>query len=550
MGRRSVLMFAIVAGLLAAARAESAQYEVGPGKAYGTPSEVPWESIAAGDTVLIYWRSEPYHDKWIICAQGTAEAPITVRGVAGPNGERPVIDAAGAVTRAALNYWNQDRGAIKIGGGNIPADTLPQYIVIEGLEVRGARAGNTFLDFAGGLQGYLENAAGIWVEKGHHITVRGNRLQDNGNGLVVSAGGDILVEKNEIFGNGYAGSAFQHNVYTSVVGITFQFNHFGPMKPGSDGANIKDRSAGLVVRYNWLEGGNRVLDLVETSEPEIAGLVEYGLTYVYGNVLIKHASDSNSQVIHYGGDSGGFYRPGSLFFYHNTVVSYRPGTTTLFSLSTPSQHADARNNIFYVTSAGSNLGLVGAYGVLTLSSNWIKPGYVWSFVPSLAVIADLEPPIVSLDPGFLDEGGQDFRLADNSAAAGAAGPNDPSLPNEHRVASQYAKHLQSEPRPNTEPADVGAFESAATSIPQPPPPPGGACTPSPPGTRRDVVCDAGGARWTLGPSGETLRNGVHVGGGYGSVYWVLMLDSGLTISTFGTDNAWWTWNGSAWVRTG
>jgi hypothetical protein len=30
-----------------------------------------------GDTVLIYWRTIPYYDKWIICCQGSAQQPIT-----------------------------------------------------------------------------------------------------------------------------------------------------------------------------------------------------------------------------------------------------------------------------------------------------------------------------------------------------------------------------------------------------------------------------------------------------------------------------------------
>ena len=117
-----------------AAPALAATYEVGPGKTYATPSDVPWESLGAGDTVLIYWRSTPYKDKWVICRQGQAGAPITVRGVPGTGGERPVIDGIDAVTRAQLNYWNEERGLLKIGGANTPADVMPQYIVIESLE--------------------------------------------------------------------------------------------------------------------------------------------------------------------------------------------------------------------------------------------------------------------------------------------------------------------------------------------------------------------------------------------------------------------------------
>jgi len=36
-------------------------------------------------------RSLPYTEKWLIRRRGTPEAPITVRGVPGPDGERPVV---------------------------------------------------------------------------------------------------------------------------------------------------------------------------------------------------------------------------------------------------------------------------------------------------------------------------------------------------------------------------------------------------------------------------------------------------------------------------
>src|SRR5205085_11016799 len=55
----------------------AATYEVGPGKAYVNIGDVPWESLQPSDTVLIYWRSTPYKEKWVICRQGTASAPIT-----------------------------------------------------------------------------------------------------------------------------------------------------------------------------------------------------------------------------------------------------------------------------------------------------------------------------------------------------------------------------------------------------------------------------------------------------------------------------------------
>ena len=227
----------------------AATYEVGPGRSFETPSDVPWEFLSAGDVVLIYWRSAPYKDKWVICREGTEAAPIVIRGVLGPAGERPVIDGSGAVTRRGLDYWNENRGVIKIGGASVPTDTMPRHIVIENLEVRSARPGYVFIDDHGIAQGYIENAAAIYIEKGEFITLRNNRLLDSGNGLFVGSGDPqvsrgILVEGNAIFDNGNVGSAFEHNVYTEALGTTFQFNYLGPLKAGAGGNNLKDRSGG------------------------------------------------------------------------------------------------------------------------------------------------------------------------------------------------------------------------------------------------------------------------------------------------------------------
>jgi putative Ig domain-containing protein len=454
----SVMLFA------SAGRGEATTYMVGPGQPHATPSSVPWESLQAGDLVLIHWRSTPYKDKWVICRQGTATAPIVVRGVAGPGGELPIIEGTGATTRLALDYWGEQRAVIKIGGASVPADTMPRYIVIENLDVRSARPPYTFTDDAGAAQSYVANAAAIWIEKGEHITIRNNRMHDAGNGLFVSSADpnvsrDILIEGNAIFDNGNAGSLFEHNTYTEALGIIYQYNYFGPTKTGANGNNLKDRSAGLIVRYNWIEGGNRQLDLVETDSLTIQNDPSYRETFVYGNVLVETDGSGNRQVTHYGGDSGttSKYRKGTLFFYNNTLVSYRTDRTTLFRLSTNEEHADTRNNIVYVTAAGNTLSLLDATGVLELSHNWFKPGRVATFGTLSGTINDDGTSVVGSSPGFRDEAGQDFRLAMNSPNVNAGTVLSPELP-EPAISREYVKHQSSRPRSNDGILDIGAFE--------------------------------------------------------------------------------------------
>ena len=187
-----------------------------------------------------------------------------------------------------------------------------------------------YTDDAGSAASYVNNAAALWIEKGENITVRNNILHDSGNGLFVSSAEpyisrNILIEGNYIYDNGNDGSLFEHNAYTEALGITYQFNRFGPLRGTAGGNNLKDRSAGLVVRYNWIEGGNRQLDLVETDSVTIETDPSYRTTFVYGNVLIEPNAAGNRQIVHYGGDNGGTsnYRKGTLLFYQNTLVSTR-----------------------------------------------------------------------------------------------------------------------------------------------------------------------------------------------------------------------------------
>ena len=332
-------------------------------------SDVPWESLVAGDRVLIHWRSTSYKEKWVICRSGTAESPIVVSGVPGPAGQLPVIDGSDAVTRTALSFWNESRGVIKIGGASIPADTLPAHIVIENLDIRSGRPPHTFTNDSGGLETYADNAAAIYVEKAENLTIRNCILRDSGNGLFIGANGgltkDILIERNWIYDNGIEGSYYQHNTYTAAIGITYQFNRMGRLRDGCGGNNLKDRSAGLVVRYNWIEDGNRQLDLVDAEDSAVlVNHPSYTTTFVYGNILIESDGEGNSQILHYGGDSGttADYRKGTLHFFHNTVVSTRSGNTTLMRLSTNEEHADVRNNIIYTTAAGSRLAMLSESG--------------------------------------------------------------------------------------------------------------------------------------------------------------------------------------------
>jgi Right handed beta helix region len=461
---KSIVLLASLATALSAAT-----YEVGPGKTFASIGAVSWETLQPGDLVLIYWRAASYQEKWVICRQGTAANPITVRGVLGPSGERPIVDGNNATTRTALNYWNEVRGLLKIGGANVPADTTPQYITIENLEFRSARPPNTFTAANGTTQSYVNNAASIYVEKGQHIIIRNCILDDSGNGLFIgssdpSPSRDFLIEGNYIHDNGNVGSAFEHNNYTAAIGIVFQYNRFGPLRAGTQGNSLKDRSAGLVVRYNWIEGGNREMDLVDAEDSTvIATDPSYHSTFVYGNMIIEPSNDGNSQMIHYGGDSGDttIYRKGTLYFYNNTLISNRTDHTTLLRLSTNEETADFRNNIVYPNLAGNTIAMLDSTGVLLLSHNWFKPGKVSTFGTLAGTINDDGTSVTGLSPGFVDVANQDYHLAAGSAAINAGRPLAAAALPANPVVMQYHKHQAGDVRPIDATLDIGAYEFAS-----------------------------------------------------------------------------------------
>ncbi len=394
---------------------QGVDYQVGPNAGQiPTLDQVPWEKVTAGDTVRIFYTATPYRGKFMISGNGTATAPIRVCGVKGPNGERPILDGQNATTRLGLAYGNllhETRSVIVVKPLSTSAWTAyPTYVQIDGLEVRGATAANTFTDSTGTVRNYTYDpysgavnnfGACIWIDRGQNITIADNVIHDCTNGIFSKStnDGDFAVTKNiriagnYIYGNGVVGDVHQHNAYMESVNITYEFNHFDNLRTGALGNAIKDRSAGTVIRYNYVNGGAHSMDLVEAEDffaflstvPEY--LNAYRSAYVYGNVIVKDGGTGSA--IHYGGDHYGstpgsgwgepLFRQGTLYFYSNTVTI--TGTSgQLFHLSTTLENAQVWNNVLYFASTvtypslRANTEVNTAYwtagGTLNLGKNW------------------------------------------------------------------------------------------------------------------------------------------------------------------------------------
>jgi hypothetical protein len=465
MTRHSLFGYLSLVGLLINSPAkllevDAAIFTVGPSQTYSTiGAALANRVLGPGDEVWIYAKPTPYNEKFVINAVGTAASPVVIKGIADGAGSRPVIDGTNAVTEPTLNYWNGARGLLKIGGANVPAlppgSAVPQHIRIEGLEFRNARPGISFTDFKGVGGSYAKNAACIFVEEGKNIALVGNVLTGCGNGLFVSPGvEDILIESNHFFDNGIAGSILEHQAYTEALGIVYRFNRFDPLCNGCLGNNLKDRSGGLVVAYNVIQGGSRQLDLVDTDSATIANNPRYRTTYVYGNTLVESEGPDNRQILHYGGDSGNEaqYRKGTLHFYHNTIVSSRVGRTTFIRLSSEAETCDARNNIIFVTAAGSELELLAENrGQLIMRNNWLKPGNVLFFDKQGTGSVSLIDNLNGTEPGFADP---NFGSSLNVRLSKPLGPSAELASGAPPVSLEYVSHLRSQARTSS---DIGAY---------------------------------------------------------------------------------------------
>lgn len=453
-----LVVFVCCAAALISNPVSAVEHQVGPNQRIATPDRVPWLSLQPGDVVAIHWRPKPYRCKFALAGRGRKDAPITVRGVPGPAGELPVLDGEHAIAPPTLDDWAGERSVIKIGPTRDAPDAVPGHVVIENLEIRNARPGCFFASRQGLLQ-YSEAASAIYVERGDHVAVRNCVLHNCGNGFFTAfESAEILLESCHVYGNGIAESIYQHNAYTESAGMVFQNNRFGPLRDGALGNNIKDRSAGLVVRYNWIEGGNRQLDLVDAEEGEaIRSDLRYHRAHVYGNVLIETADSGNNQIVHFGGDNGPeeTFRHGPLFFYNNTVISERADKTCLLRLSTNAVSARVFNNILLTTADGSLLSILDETGFVELANNVLRPK--WRHCHGdLSGVIRVEANIETNDRVVSDIGAHRFRLPPESPAID--GGRIP--PKSHPLERQFRAPHSADPRPSSGELDVGAFEYA------------------------------------------------------------------------------------------
>jgi len=445
-------------------------YNVGPGKAYSALGELPWSQLKGCDTVRIYAKpnNAAYNEMMLISA-GTNLAPtapnkfMRVIGMPDPvTGARPIIDGSNATQMEtlpgqaprSLQYHdnNGGRALYKLGVvmvgpqlfydyNNGPAG----YISIENLDIRDAVEGSTFVDGKTGFNvTYGAFGTCLFVEAAAHLVIKNNLLHNCGNGLFINSKNsalvelsqDVLIEGNRIYNNsnapktGVTNGFSEHNSYTEARDIIFQYNYFGATRPGAGGDCLKDRSSGLVVRYNTFASNCTMAVNLEDStggNQLIYGDAAYSKTHIYGNLFDLTPGAYGNNLIHYGGDSSqtAHYRQGTLFFYNNTMLLKGDAThgiypeMLLFNMDMPNAVSDVKNNVFYtspstVGAPGKVQAMAIGKGVVNLSNNWVSPNAAQYWLDHLsgALVTGWNTNIGSNNqPLFMNEAQHDYRPA-------------------------------------------------------------------------------------------------------------------------------------------
>ncbi|MBP3960474.1 FG-GAP repeat protein [Gemmata sp. G18] len=462
-------------------------YDIGPGQKYQKIADLDWSKLGPGDTVNIHYKAGGYHELFQISTRGTASAGITINGIPDPvTGALPVIDGYQAVLAPQfVNSYAALSGAGAVVVGVRPGYAVgykPGYITIQNLQIQNAYQGNadnTFTDYNGTKKVYGRVGAGIYLERAENVTIKGCTINDNGQGVYGAgqSGFDrlmmgVTLDGNYIYGNGNIGSDRQHNTYLEGVDTLYQNNRYGPLRSGALGAGLKDRSAGLVIRNNYIEGGAHQLQLPEADNQfDLAiTLAKYHQAFVYGNTLVAPPGNAAS-IVYYGGDGGltPLYRKGVLSLYNNTLVT-RSDLSQVYKiiavkLATNGETVDARNNIF--ATVPSTPGAKSPYFNLVTENNnayfgrnWVPSNYALSFLTFSGHASGTQNLIVgsSGDPGFVSPGNGDYHLKATSTAIDTSGQMAGGA-SAHPVDREYLDPRTSRPRLVAGKAlDLGAFE--------------------------------------------------------------------------------------------
>lgn len=188
-------------------------FDIGPGQDFETIKDVDWRGLQPNTEIRLHWRTEPYHAKLML-----SQSNVILKGIAGPNGERPVISGKNAVSplMPLLYKGHQPRFLVLISGA-----PKPKNVTVQGIEIRDAYDGESFTDMDGNESKYTI-ATGVWLERGDDILIKDCLFQNLVHGFFSSNGGGseevtsrrLTVDSCEVVGCGDATGVADECCYT------------------------------------------------------------------------------------------------------------------------------------------------------------------------------------------------------------------------------------------------------------------------------------------------------------------------------------------------
>lgn len=369
----------------------------------------------AGDTVLVDLGT--YKEAFKMQNKGTATAPVTLMGMSGPNGERPLIDGDGISVSGAGPV---PRALVQIEG---------DYCVVEHLEMKNSRNGN--------------NGAGVRFLFSNNGIVRDCKITYCDMGLM---GGDKetgCVQRCEVAFNGTKDfNGYSHNFYMNGNKLVIQECY---IHDSLFGQNFKTRGHYTELWYNFIadseEGELGFPDSEDSSKPNSS-------TLMVGNVVVSKSNRQGnaSKYVDFGGEGKG--RPGTLYLFNNTFIAGSP-RINFVHLAEAAEDLVASNNIFL----GSPK-IAGLSGGKIKGTNNLCDGD----------LAGLTGTIHAKDPLFVGADKHDYHLQAGSPCANAGAAADTLSyvdgDGKEQKASpgrQIVFPMNSIPRPKKSGLDIGAF---------------------------------------------------------------------------------------------
>ncbi|MBK9176822.1 MAG: T9SS type A sorting domain-containing protein [Flavobacteriales bacterium] len=262
----------LLAWLVLAACSQAATWQVGPGQAYTTPSQVS-TLVSDGDTVNI-------------------AAGVYPSDVARWQADNLLLRGVGGLAHLESNGLSWGSKAIWVIQGD---NTTVEWIEFSECQVPD------------------HNGAGIRLE-GLNLTVRHCWFHHNENGILCGEyhPSTVRIEYSEFGHHGY-GDGFSHNLYIGHVdSLIFRYNYSHHADVGHE---LKSRAWVNVIEYN------RFSNEADGTASRNIDLPNGGQAYLIGNVIQQGLQSQNSNMVGFGME--GLSNPGPHEFYavNNTLVN-------------------------------------------------------------------------------------------------------------------------------------------------------------------------------------------------------------------------------------